>query len=679
MASFVEKCIRRFKKYPIPVKQFTDLCGGRVIVQTLAQVKAVKLFIEQNFDAFEQDDKSSLLGENKFGYRDMHYLVRLLPSRARIIGFTEQECADIGDRVAEVQVRSIVQHAWADILHDRVYKAPLKLSTEAKRTGALLAAIMEDGDRSFDQLAGELDGMTANYSAYASREDVKKETEVNQLLYEHCSDEERPKVALKLARLIAAEGKWAEIVSLLEPQQQVAEPLRTAVLLELGHALCRLHRPEPKSPAYRKGQEMLEKVSTACDHCNLDAVPNLRRNRSIHARALARLGWSLEPLDAEAYRARECYRKAVELEPNNPYYLADMLGFELKFAAGTDLVAGFRASINSALMICHEHAVAGTELPAAFFTAARMNVLLGKYFPALNDYCCGVRHWLSKEACMTCSLLEDEIAWLHRVQAGKPLPEEYRWAEEFLQFAQSLRDGPGEPVVPSKTIRPPLLVVAGGAASLLSEHQASVESLLHEALSACVGTVISGGSTSGVSGSVGKIAEGLAKAGKKNFQLLGFIPHSLPHDAEKDKRYDEIIVCGSNKFTPAQVLRSWNELLGAGIEPADVLLLGFGGGKISAFEYRMALALGATVGVVHWNGDSAEELLKDPLWAVPNLFPLPQDAKTVRAFVVRDGYQFGKADLVEMAKEFHARYRADNLKKIKPDNLKHWEHLPPTY
>lgn len=679
IASFAEKCVRKHDKYPDAVNQMTDLCGGRVILPTLEQVRAVQQFIENNFEVLEHDDKSSLLGEDKFGYRDMHYLVRLRPERTAAIGFTTEDCQAIGKRIAELQVRSIVQHAWSDILHDRIYKAPLKLSSEAKRTGALLAAIMEDGDRSFNTLAGQLDGMVANYSAYVSRENVDKEIKTQNLLLNNASDEERPRVALRVAHLIAAKGEWEKIVTLLKPHQNENGPLKEALLLELGYALCHTHRANPKSAPYREGQELLQQAIHLCEHPDFSSVPNLRRNRGILSRALARLGWSWEPLDAEAYQARECYRKAVELEPNNPYYLADMLGFELKFAAGTDLVAGFRASINSALMICREHAVAGTELPAAFFTAARLNLLLGEYYPALNDYCCGVRHWLSKEGCMTCNLLEDEIAWLHRVQAGKPLPEEYRWAEEFLQFAQSLRDDTEKPASPSKIISPPLLVVAGGAASLLSEHQALVESLLHEALSACVGTVISGGSTSGVSGSVGKIAEGLAKAGKKNFQLLGYIPHSLPHDAEKDKRYDEIIVCGSNKFTPAQVLRSWNDLLCAGIKPADVLLLGFGGGKISAFEYRLALALGATVGVVHWKGDSAEGLLNDPLWSVPNLFPLPQDAKTIRAFVVRDGYQFGKAELVEMAREFHARYRADNLKKIKPDNLKHWEHLPPTY
>jgi ppGpp synthetase/RelA/SpoT-type nucleotidyltranferase len=683
MSSFMEKSIRKFKKYPNPVKEFTDLCGGRVIVQTLAQVKAVKLFIEENFDAFEQDDKSSLLGEDKFGYRDMHYLVRLLPRRARIIGFTEQECEEIGDRVAEVQVRSIVQHAWADILHDRVYKAPLKLSTEAKRTGALLSAIMEDGDRSFDQLAGELDGMTANYSAYASRDNVQKEIKVNQLLYELCGDEERPKVALRLARLIASDGKWAEIVPLLEPHQQVEGPLRAAVLVDLGHALCRLHRADPRSSAYRKGQALLEQVSTTFDQCHLVTVPNLRRNRSLHARALARLGWSLEPSDAEAHRVRECYRQAVELEAANPYYLADMLGFELKFTAGTDLVAGFRASIHSALEVCRQHSAAGTELPSAFFTAARLNMLLGEHLAALADYACGIRHWLSEGGCVSGDFLEDEIAWLHRVHSGAALPEEFRWAEDLLLIAQSLQAS--FPVVfptsaPPKDLKPPILIIAGGAASLKTEDRLKVETLLQEALAVFGGTVISGGTSSGVPGCVGTVAERLAKTGQKGFRLLGYIPSALPLDAEKDKRYDQIIVSGAERFSPAQVLQGWKDMLAARIKPAEVLLVGYGGRTIAALEYRVALALGASVGVVLESGGAAEDLLKDPLWRrSAGLYPLPPDPKTLRALVLPDGCQLEQTMLEEMAKEFHARYRKGNSRKIQPNNLKDWPDLPPTY
>ena len=99
--------MRKRDKYPDPVRQLTDLCGGRVIAQTLEQVEAVKLFVERNFEILERDDKGLLLSEDKFGYRDMHYLVRLRPDRAALIGFTPEEIASIGGRIAELQIRSV--------------------------------------------------------------------------------------------------------------------------------------------------------------------------------------------------------------------------------------------------------------------------------------------------------------------------------------------------------------------------------------------------------------------------------------------------------------------------------------------------------------------------------------------------------------------------------------------
>ena len=47
--SFAEKCARKFHKYPDAVNHFTDLCGARLIVQTLDQVEAAKTFIRANF------------------------------------------------------------------------------------------------------------------------------------------------------------------------------------------------------------------------------------------------------------------------------------------------------------------------------------------------------------------------------------------------------------------------------------------------------------------------------------------------------------------------------------------------------------------------------------------------------------------------------------------------------
>jgi len=681
VGSFAEKCLRKSDKYKNPAKDLTDLCGGRVIVPTLDHVHAVQQFVEHNFIVVERDDKTTLLKEGEFGYRDMHYLIRLKADHAIAIGFTENEIKEIGNRISELQVRSQVQHAWADILHDRMYKAPLKLSTESKRTGALLAAIMEDGDRNFNLLAGQLDGMFANFSAYTGRDIVGNEIAIQTQLLENASEKDRPKVALRLARLTASMGQWQDIINTLTPLRDAEGGLlQSALLLELGHALCRQHRSEPKSPDYKEGQTLLQKVVEYCEQPDLKSVPDLRRIRGLHSRALARLGWSWESVDAEAHQARSCYRKAVELEPDNPYYLTEMIGFEIQFAAGADLVAGFRAAIKSALTTCRQHTITGTELPAAYLTSARLNLLLKDYCSALNDYASGIHHWLSKDGCMTCNFLEDEVAWLHRVNAGKELPKEFRWSEKILQIGLALESGDIATKPAAKKIQPPVLIVVGGAASLKQDQKAQVESMLREGLSAFEGTIISGGTTSGVPGCVGKVAGELATAKNKKFHLLGYIPRSVPDDAEKDMRYDERVVCGADRFSPAQGLQAWQDLLAVGVKPSDVRILGFGGGEISAFEYRLALALGATVSVVGWENDAVSELLKDPLWVKSEkLYPLPADPKTIRAFVIRDGYSLGEKELEDMAKEFHERYRNDNFKKIKPDNLKLWEDLPDTY
>ncbi|MCX6926328.1 MAG: RelA/SpoT domain-containing protein, partial [Verrucomicrobia bacterium] len=114
--SFAEKCARKFDKYPNAVKQLTDLCGARLIVQTLEQVEAAKSFIRSNFIIVEEEDKASLLSTDKFGYRDLHVIIQFRPERP--FDLSPEELKAIGGRKAELQVRTWVQHAWADTLHD---------------------------------------------------------------------------------------------------------------------------------------------------------------------------------------------------------------------------------------------------------------------------------------------------------------------------------------------------------------------------------------------------------------------------------------------------------------------------------------------------------------------------------------------------------------------------------
>ncbi len=678
VSSFAEKAARKYAKYPDPVNQFTDLCGARVIVQTMEQVKAVRRFIEANFTILEKDDKGLLLSKDTFGYRDMHYIVELPPERDADFGVTAEERQAIGRRRAEIQVRTWLQHAWADTLHDRIYKTRFTLSSDVVRTGALLAALMEEGDRTFDRLADDLDGLIANYTAFAEKRDVEKEVAIQKLILENEPEaDNKPPLAMSLARLAAAAGDFPEVVKLLDPYRDVPGPKRCELLLDLGYSLCRVHRAAPHSPEYRRGLSLLEKAVALCECGDVPFVPHLRKLESLHARALARLGWALEAVDGEAHEAREKYRQAHEHEPDNPYYLAQMLGFEIYTGRADGLPDSMRATIREAIKTCRQHAVAGIELPFAYFTAGRLNLLIHEDYEALGYYALGIRYFLASDYCVPKDILSSEIEWITRLHFGKKIPPASRHAIDLLRLGQTTFSGPQPVAAGGEPMKRPVLIVAGGAVSIEASRLAKIRPLLETALADFQGTVIAGGTAVGVPGCVGDFAHELSEKHGRHFDLLGYVPKPLPHDAPPHKTYKLVEV--GDGFEPDQILRSWADILAAGIEPADVLLIGFGGGPLSAVEYRIALALGAKVGVVAGTGDAVRALLGDPLWSrLPNLFPLPADRTTLRAFALPSTREFPEETAAAMAQSFHSQFVANSQSKL-PPNMRPWPKLADTF
>ena len=696
LASFAEKCVRKWEKHKNPAEEFTDLCGGRVIVQTLEQVKAVRAFVEANFVVVETEDIGLRLGDDKFGYRDRHYIVQLHPERALQIGVEPEELRAIGTRKAELHIRTWAQHAWADTLHDRLYKSPLTHSAEAKRTASLLAAIMEEGDLNFDRLANELDGMVANYAGYADRTKVIEEAEVQQLLLDQLNtthgtagrnDRSREKVALALARLRAALGEHQNVIGILTPFARVPSPMQDEIEVELGTALCRLHRKAADSEKYHEGRALLRGVVERFAAPEAAVIVNLRHRDCVRAKACSRLAWAEEVEPARIFEAGTRHRQAIEIEPENPYYLANMLGHELRTGQRADEMPGsLRPAMIAALAKCQSHAAQRLELPFSFFTAGRMRLLLGEHEAALHDYLRGAHHCLDAASCYGPEALDEEIAWLEHVRCAEPEWSRFEQAKQFLVLAKAMKARGGDVANARAKIKGPVLVLAGGAASISSEALAQIRAPLTEALRHFEGTVMSGGTRVGIPGLAGEIAETLKAEGRLGFRLVGYRPERLPDTAPHDDRYDETIRVGAADFSAEQILANWSDILAAKIAPADVRLLGFGGGRVAAIEYRMALAVGACVGVVHFPKasheakDAVDELLDDPQWkGFRNLLPLPFDASTLRAFIVTASWPYADEVRERAAKELHERFRISSQHKIQPDNLRHWDDLPTTY
>lgn len=135
-------------KYERPTEEITDLAGVRVITNVLQTISDVDDLLHHEFEIVERSDKGkTLLDEEKFGYRSVHYLVRLSNKRSNL---AEYERYSAG--IVEVQVRTILQHAWAEIEHDIQYKSSYSIPSEIRRRFMSLAGMLEVADREFEAI-----------------------------------------------------------------------------------------------------------------------------------------------------------------------------------------------------------------------------------------------------------------------------------------------------------------------------------------------------------------------------------------------------------------------------------------------------------------------------------------------------------------------------------------------
>lgn len=142
------------EKYTDPSKQITDLSAIRIIACVENDLYKISKFIESIFeiDYDNSIDKSKTLGTDKVGYRSIHYVAKLPTTLTRLPEYKKFENLRF-----EIQIRTLLQHAWAEIEHDRNYKFSGKLPEDLTRRLKVLAGVLELADREFNQIANEVE------------------------------------------------------------------------------------------------------------------------------------------------------------------------------------------------------------------------------------------------------------------------------------------------------------------------------------------------------------------------------------------------------------------------------------------------------------------------------------------------------------------------------------------
>ncbi len=721
VASFAGKCVRRWPKVRSPAEEFTDLCGGRIIVQLLSEVEEAARWIRRHFriDEANSSDKRAELRPHEFGYLSVHLIVQVDPYRLpdhlltdEVVGrnpdgevlravepaqgderppLTKRDLTRLCNRIgrdgpqltremwdqlaglkAEVQLRTMAQHAWSDVGHDLLYKSAFEVPADYERRSAKIAALLEEVDEAFTELADGVRQLQTNVGAYHDRAETHREIERRQAILQY--DRGNAAIAAETARLQISIGEYAAAIETAEKHYPGESGCDIPLDVCIGRARCLQGRNAPMSEDLHDGRALLE--------CVLRQQPGSIEAATYLADSYASSG--------EFGRALDCFATAFRIDPQDPAALAGYLRHRMADDRNPFFAAVLRPNIEAAIRRCRDQVDVRVNLPFALYRMAEFHLLLcvpdseppdaaappSTPSPARNSRNAERHTYEGLYAlCRAVALTTDPVVLGEELDkfsllAGRvlPCPPGLRWARLTLELAYAFHpqtQGAGVDLPKSETnIAPddPVLILAGGCdereALGIDQHRDVLEAVLDEFARSVgegrKGIVLCGGTTQGISGEAARIVEELDRADR--LRLIGYLPELLPASATPDPDHYELFQTSGNGFSALEVLQSWRDLLAGGVPARRVKLVGVNGGRIAAFEYHLAAALaavnavgsdrdddaegglapfaGGQVAVVRKSGRAADELmLAEDAPGNEYIRFLPADPETYRAFV----------------------------------------------
>jgi ppGpp synthetase/RelA/SpoT-type nucleotidyltranferase len=143
--SFYEKIAT--KNYSDPFKQTEDFVGIRIILYFPNDIDSVEKLINEKFLVEQSENKSDKLEINEFGYRSHHCIIKVVRNWCETPNYRGLE-----DYKSEVQIRTVLMHAWAEIEHKLQYKSKEQVPKELQRKLFLLSAKLEEADQQFEDI-----------------------------------------------------------------------------------------------------------------------------------------------------------------------------------------------------------------------------------------------------------------------------------------------------------------------------------------------------------------------------------------------------------------------------------------------------------------------------------------------------------------------------------------------
>ena len=185
--SFYKKLIRNsLKGNKKHTNRIDDVIGIRIVCPFQENIDEVEKKLQGKFTIVETDNKRVGRTYREFGYESVHLLIKVPDDLLLLSGSPHSDINDI----IEIQIRTILQDAWAEVEHELIYKSEFNPYDEPmRRKLAALSASLYLADITFQELRKYQRELKSNMDMRRDSIFEKVDESTNALLFHETNNE----------------------------------------------------------------------------------------------------------------------------------------------------------------------------------------------------------------------------------------------------------------------------------------------------------------------------------------------------------------------------------------------------------------------------------------------------------------------------------------------------------